>query len=258
MAREDIDPRREDVARRPRKRRHRAKPDPNPAMAAEKPKALAQALKRPVAPGIMFEHENSGYVAVAPHSDSDLWDLQIARTFGTRSQSVMRVFLEQLNALCTMAWDEANGAWKPNESELCAILAMITDLAPRNTAEAAMAAQMVVVHLMTMKLGKQALNGGGMIMERDAALTGKLAHRYAMMMDTYQALRGKRRTSRQTITVRKETHYHQHLHPPGLAENSGRPHGTDAGEPTERAALPGPEPRGQVVRLASRARPRRV
>lgn len=257
---EDIDPVREDVAARPRRRRHRDRPEPSPLMRADKPKALAQALKRPHAPAIMFEREGDGYIATAPHSDDDLWDLQIARAFGTRSQSVMREFLIQLEALCTRAWDDQDRAWKPNESEFTAILSMVNDLQPRNTAEAGLAAQIVLLHLMVMRLGKQALNSGGMIMERDAALTGKLARTYAMLMDTYQGLRGKRRTSRQTIKVSKELHQHVHYHDHrGSQGNDGQSHGRgEAGaekfEPADDCpALPGADEGGRVVPLPRRA-----
>ncbi|MBV1692450.1 hypothetical protein KRR38_33650 [Novosphingobium sp. G106] len=200
----------------------------------------------------MFEREGEGYIATAPHNDNDLWDLQIARAFGTRSQSVMRAFLIQLEALCTRAWDDQDRAWKTNESEFTAILSMVNDLQPRNTAEAGLAAQIVLIHLMVMRLGKQALNSGGMIMERDAALTGKLARTYAMLMETYQGLRGKRRTSKQNITVRheKHVHHHQHVHlKGGTSENERQPHEPTAAAVGERAQMQGDEPRGQVLRL---------
>ena len=56
MADGDIDPKRLDLATAPRRRRVRAKPEPSGALQADKPKALARALRRPVTPGIMFEN----------------------------------------------------------------------------------------------------------------------------------------------------------------------------------------------------------
>lgn len=252
---DDIDPKREDVATKPRRRRHRVKPDPNPALVAAKAKLHSQALRRPLPPAIMFERDGDGYVHTGSHNDEDLWDLQIANAFGTRSLSVMREFLGQLNALCSQAWDDTDKAWKPNESELSAILAMIVDLKPRNSIEAAMAAQLVLLHLMTMRLGAQAINHRGMVMKRDAALAGKLASRFAGLLETYQGLRGKRRSTRQTITVRKElhqsVHYHDHR---GAQEADGQAQEPRAGATRERAALPSPEQGGQVVPIASRKR----
>jgi hypothetical protein len=65
---------------------------------------------------------------------------------------------------------------------------------------------------LTMRLGAQAINHRGMVMERDAALAGKLASRFGSLMEVYQGLRGKRRSTRQTITVRKELHQSVHYH----------------------------------------------
>lgn len=252
---EDIDPKAEDIAINRRRTRHRAKPEPSKALQAEKANARSRALNRPVSPGIMFEHEGEGYMATSPHSDADLWELQIADAFATRSLSVMRSFIHDLKALCSMAWDRPNGAWKPNETELNSILAMVADVRPRSIAEAALAAQMVAVHLLTMRLAAKALNQGHMVLERDAALTGKLARTYVMQLEALQGIRGKRRTSRQTITVKKElnqsVHYHDHR---GSEENERQPHEPTAITTGERGALPCDEPRGRVLRLPSRER----
>lgn len=60
---------------------------------------------------------------------------------------------------------------------------MVADAQPKTTAEAALVAQSVAVHLVTMRLAKQALNNGGMVMEREAALMGKLARTYTQQME---------------------------------------------------------------------------
>jgi len=188
---EDIDPRTEDVAAKRRRRKHRAKPDPSPHLQAEKPKALARALKRPVCPAVMFEREGAHYAMQPTHADADLWELTLADAFATRSQSVMRSFVKELTALCSKAYDHQDEAWKPNEQELNAVLGMVASAKPQTTAEAALVAQSVAVHLLTMRLAAQALNGGGMVLDRDAALVGKLARTYAMQMDALQAMKGK-------------------------------------------------------------------
>jgi len=247
---EDIDPRTEDVAAKRRRRKHRAKPDPSPHLQAEKPKALARALKRPVPPAVMFEREGAHYAMQPTHADADLWELTLADAFATRSQSVMRSFVKELTALCSKAYDHQDEAWKPNEQELNAVLGMVASAKPQTTAEAALVAQSVAVHLLTMRLAAQALNGGGMVLDRDAALVGKLARTYAMQMDALQAMKGKRRIARQSIKVTKELHQHVHYHGNrGAGPNVAQPHEPGAREPEERTTLSGEEPGGQVLRL---------
>ena len=257
----DIDPKRVDVATAPRRRRHRAKPEPDDQLKATKPARRARALKRPLTPSVMFEprHDGDGYEITSPHGDLDLWELTLADALATRSQAVMRAFVGQLKDLCTQSWDAPNQAWKPSEVELSAILAMVADARPRTIAQAALVAQSVAVHLLAMRLAKDAFNGGGMVMTQEAALMGKLARTYAMQMEALASMQGKRRTTRQSIKVTKELHQHVHYHHTGGdAGNRGQSHGTPASESAERPALPSPQPSGEVVRLPSRTRPRGV
>ncbi len=247
--REDIDPAAEDVVAK----RRRVRPEADAGLVAERARALAKAKARPASPGVMLEPCGEGYELTAPHSDRDLWELQIADAFGTRSQSVIRSFTAQLQALGAQVWDAPNGTWKPDETELNAALAMVHEWQPRTMAEAALAAQMVVTHLLTMRLGAQALNRGGMVIDRDAALTGKLARTYAQQIETFQALRGKRKVARQSIKVSKEQHIHVH-YTRGVGESGSQPHDTRTSIPAQCAALPGPEQGGQIVRLPSRKR----
>lgn len=252
---EDIDPRIEDVGTKPRKRRHRNKPEPSPQLAAGKDKARSRAMKRPVAPAVMFERVGDHYAIQPPHSDPDLWELMLADAFATRSMSVIRSFVSELKGLCSRVYDDQEHAWKPNEQELNAILAMVASAQPKTTAEAALVAQSVLVHLLTMRLGAQALNRGAMVAERDAALVGKLSRTYAMQMDQLQAMQGKRRTSRQSIKVSKELHQHVHYHDArGAGETGNQAHDANAGITAGCASLPSPEQGGQVLRLPSRAR----
>ncbi|WP_324741598.1 hypothetical protein U8326_00030 [Tsuneonella sp. CC-YZS046] len=255
----DIDPKQMDTAEPPRLAGRRAQPDPSPVLQSEKPKALARALKRSVTPGIMMEpaHDGDGYVPTSPHSDQYLWELQLADAFGTRSQSAMVHFIDQLKALCSSAYDPGAGRWKPDEIQLNAAVALIGSLKPRNEAEAALAAQMVAIHWMQMRLSAQALNNGGMIMEKDAALAGKLARTYAIQMDALLSLRGQRRTVKQAISVKKELHQHVHYHRGG-GENSEQPQGAGAFEPAECATLQSSKPTEKVVRLPRRSGPRSV
>lgn len=252
-AREDIDPKLVNVAERKPRKRRRVAPEPSAELLAGKDKALKRARARPLSPGVMFEPKEQGYLITAPHSDLELWELQVADAFGTRSQSVMRTFLDQLKALVPTAWDEQAERWKPHEMELNAALAMVADVQPRNVREAALAAQMVAVHWMQMRLSAAALNRGGMVLDRDAALAGKLARTFTMQLDTLERIRGKRRTAKQSIKVTKETHQHVHYHDHrGARETGGQAHDADARATTQLAALPGTEQSGQVLRLPSR------
>lgn len=254
-AREDIDPKLANVAERKLRKRRRVAPEPSAELLAGKDKALKRALSRPLSPGVMFEPkaEGRGFLITAPHSDLELWELQVADAFGTRSQSIMRTFLDQLKALVPKAWDEHAERWKPHETELNAALAMVADVQPRNVREAALAAQMVAVHWMQMRLSAAALNRGGMVMDRDAALASKLARTFTMQLDTLDRIRGKRRTAKQSIKVTKESHQHVHYHDHrGAGETGGQAHDADARPTTQLAALPGTEQSGQVLRLPSR------
>lgn len=228
-ARGDIDPAREVVSeKRNRRRKKRNRPDPNPINKEAEPDTLRALQSLPVPPGVMFEPEGErGYLLTSPHNDLDLWEKQIAAAFGTRSTSVCRVFMGELKKLCRKDWDEAAGRWKRDETELNAALSMVNDWQPENTAQAALAAQMVAVHWMVMRLSAQALNNGHMVIETDANLAGKLSRTFAQLCETMQGLKGKSRTAKQSITVKRESHHHQHIHvhrDGGGEENGGQVH----------------------------------
>jgi hypothetical protein len=247
----DIDPRKLDVEPRRRRRKDRGKPDPKPNLKAGKEDATARAMARPLSPGVMLEPRGDGWQATSPHSDGDLWELQLADAFGTRSHSVIRAFVHDLRKLCPEAWDEDLRRWKANETDLNAALAMVADWQPENTAQAALAAQLVALHWMVMRLSSQALNRGHMIMEREAAIAGKLSRTYAQLCETMQSLKGQKRTASQSISVKRESHHHQHIHvhrDGGDAKNVGQPHEARAAPIEERTSLPGPiEGNGAVV-----------
>jgi hypothetical protein len=202
-------------------KRKRAKP---PAPAWLRPfidQARQRHEKRPPSPGLVVEPaQNGSYRLEPPHRDFEAWEVQICDAFGTRSYSTYCFFLDQLAALCTAIRDE-NGDWRPSEQELNAALNIVSGVRPRNEMEAALAAQMVAVHFMTMKLAGQAL-GRSWIDPRTAAVTGKLARTFAMQCDTLNRMRG--RVGRQTIKVRYERHDHRHLH----VEEGGLKKGTQA------------------------------
>lgn len=116
---------------------------------------------------------------------------------------------------------------------------------------------------MQMKLSARALRSGTVVAE-DAALAGKLARTFTMQVEGLAKLKGKRRSSKQTIIVKQEKHVHNHQHvhlPREHGENNGQPHDSEEGsrvrakgsdQAVECAALPSPEPGGEVVPLRSR------
>lgn len=269
-------------------RRDRAVPAVRrPRKAAEKPsipgslKPLAEQAKarlreRHVNPGVSVEVEKvgeHGYCLASPHSDHESWEAMICDALGTRSIATAKTFVHSLTQLCSQNFhpnegEEVGGEWCPDETQLNMVLNIATSIKPRNEMEAALAAQMVAVHLMTMKLAERALGEWGTD-PRAAALASKLARTFTMQWEALMRHRGKRRTSRQSITVTHEkhihNHHHQHVHiEGGGSETGGRPHGTEgivsndistrpdgpgAGKPEECAALPSPEQSGRVVRF---------
>lgn len=210
----DIDPRRMDAAKpRKRRRKDRSLPDPPENLKAGKDAARAFADTLPINPGVMAEgslHTLRGPKLCAPHNDEELWALQLVQAFGTRSWALLGTFLTQLSRLCPEVWDDKTQEWRVDETEWNALLSLVADHQPENSAQAALAAQMAATHMMVMRLSAQALNKGHSIYEGDAALASKLARTFAIQCDAMQALKGKSRVAHQSITVRKEQHVHYH------------------------------------------------
>ena len=261
----DIDPRKINVDRKRRRtRKDRRKPDPPANLKDGEAEAVERLMELPLNPGVMLEPRGGGWKATAPHNDPDLWEAQLAVAFGSRSHALIGTFLHQLRALCPDDWDADLGRWKTNETEWNALLAMVADHQPENTAQAALAAQMAAVHLMQMRLSASALNNGGMVMEKEAALASKLARTFAMQCETMLLLKGKKLPARQTIkvekTLRQEIHYHDHR-PGGAGETGGQceakpgkviENGT-AGRIADLREVPGSNQTGEVVPLARRS-----
>jgi hypothetical protein len=147
---------------------------------------------------------------------------------------------------------DETGERYPSELELNAALNIVSGVRPRNEMEAALAAQMVAIHFMTMKVSGQAL-GQNWIDPRSTAIAGKLARTFAMQCDTLARLRG--RVGKQTIKVRYERHDHRHVHvEEGGAQNGTRAQastcGTDGNAALEyqpSAALQGQDTAGDTV-----------
>lgn len=221
----DLDPAALDVAKRPR-RHMRNRPEPSPELRAWEGAAESRLLSRPVPPGVMLEP--AGFDDehwTAPHNDPSLWTLQLADAFGTRSQAVFITFMQQLERLTGKAhWDEDAKQWRLDENEFSASLAIVNSTRPGNEIEACQAAQMVALHLLTMKIAAQAIRNP--YDTRSAMTAAKLANAFSGQVEAMQSLKGRRRTARQTIKVTKEVSIHAHHYDyRGAGERGNRPHG---------------------------------
>ena len=222
-------------------------------------RAIEKHERRPATPQIKITTEAGKWWFGSPYAvaDEDHWVALLFEAFGTRSQGTFRTFMCQLSELCSNEWNEAESAWHPAEDELVAAVQIVRSTRPRNEAEACLAAQMVAVHTMQMKLSAQALKGGWPD-PRTCAIAGKLARTYALQLETMAKLKG--RGARQRITVRKtSTHEHKHIHlHQGDFENGNQPHGPSGSRATEvgatgglesSAALPSPHPAGHPLHV---------
>jgi hypothetical protein len=241
-----------DVTAKPkRKRRARNRPKPSLELSQWAAGAEVRAHSRPHPPGIILEP--AGFDKehwTSPHSDPDLWTLQLAEAFGTRSRAVISTFMSQLAALCgEKEWDDEARQWRLDENEYSAALAMVSSIKPKSEMEAALAAQMVAIHLLQMKVAARAIKFD--YDTKTAAVAGKLARTFTMQLDSLQRLRGRQKTTRQSIRVTKELHQHVHYHR-GDVGTHGQPQATPAVQPEELPALPSPDEGGEVVPLASR------
>lgn len=230
----DLDPEGLDVAKRPRRRRARNRPDPSPELRAWEVEAEKRAYARPYPPGVMLEAAGlDDEHWTSPHNDSGLWTLQLADAFGTRSKAVFITFMAQLEKLTGKShWDEDVGKWRLDENEFSASLAIINSTKPRNEIEACQAAQMVAVHLLTMKVGAYAIQHH--YDSRTALTVAKLANAFSGQVEAMQSLKGRNRSTRQKITVKRENHYHDHRHVHdhrGPPESGRQSHG--GGSPAE-------------------------
>jgi hypothetical protein len=255
-----MDPAKVDVATKPkRRRRARNRPEPPDALRNWEKAAEARALARPYPPNVILEPAGANKEQwTPPHSDVELWTLQLGDAFGTRSFAVIDTFMAQLEALCTQShYDREAKQWRLDEHEFSAALAIVNSVKPRNELEAALAAQMVAVHLMTMQIAARAIKD--LYDTRTAAVAAKLARTFTIQMEALRATRSKSRTARQSIKVRKDLHQHVHYHDHrGGSESESQPHGPGAQAADQCAALPSPQPGGKVVPLSSRKRKARV
>ena len=145
--------------------------------------------------------------------DRDDWEAVLFEAFGTRSASVVRVFLAQLGKLCGKSWDDAMQEWRPSLDEFNAMLAIIASTEPANESQAAIAAQMVQLHFRAMQLSEYPD-------ERSAATVARLLKTYASHARTLQQLQGRSAT-------RHDTHVYYYDQRQQALVMQGSDHGTD-------------------------------
>lgn len=221
-------------------------------------KARARTLKRSHAPFMEINIDENGEAKWDwPFQENGKdWKYLIIDAFGTRHGNIAAVFVNQLVALCDRGtWSEEHQRWYPDDVELSALMAIVAAYRPRNEAQAALAAQIAATHLLTMKIAKRVSDYP--YDTRMISAYAKLARTSAAQAEAMMAIKGKRRTSSQSITVshEKHVHHHQHVHVEGgVEENGSQPHasvdgGTDKNG--SRPALLGDDATGQVVPLRS-------
>ena len=183
--------------------------------------------------------------------EDSAWKWILLDAFGTRSESVAGAFLRHLVDLCGAEYAEDATEWVPDESELIALLHIVSAHKPRDEAQASLAAQMAATHIITMRVAKRVTE-----YIHDTRMIGayaNLARASALQFEAMATLKGKRRSTRQQITVKHEKHVHQHQHvhvAGGGSGSDGQAHAAMGN--ADCAALPCPDKTGQVVRLPSR------
>ncbi len=184
----------------------------------------------------------------------------ICDALGTRSEATALTFLNHLVQLCELDWhpDDQNGGgeWVPDECQLNMILNLVSGIRPKNEMQAALAAQMVAVHLMMMEVSERCLRSYKCADPHLLSAASKLARTFAIQSETLAKLQG-RKTSRQKITVSYERHEHKHVHMHrGEKEIEGQPHAKDGDAPV--AALLSDVAPAPALPVAGRPRQDRV
>lgn len=186
------------------------------------------------------------------------WSWLVFDAFGTRSVGVAHAFLDHLLDLVGHEWDAKIEQRVPDDAELQMLLGIIRSHKPANEAEAAQAAQVAAMHIISMKVAKHVI---------DRPYDTRMVSAYARLMSASAALteaatgRKGKKTARQSIKVVRESHihHHQHLHAAGGGEeNENRGHANAGVRKSIKApraggtAVPRQDKGGDVVPLALR------
>jgi hypothetical protein len=246
----------------PDKRKRKLKPDEPPTPEIYKASILAakeRSLKRRHGPLIAFEPGSADLKS--PFSDwGDDWHYIVVDAFGTRSHMVAGVFIGQLAGLVSTRFDDEAKEWVPDEAEMQMLLHVVAAYRPKNEAEAILAAQIAAANLLTMTVAERAVRFCWD--DKTIGSFAKLARTSATLIEAMATLKGKKKSSRQQITVRheKHVHHHQHVHlEGGSPDNVRQPQGTEGSAIGESAALLGEsEVNGTVLPFAGREGAKRL
>jgi len=257
------------------------KPEPPESLKAAAERAKRRTLTRDTALPLMIERDKSGNVIVGADGevqwnwpfDSETpadwpeWSWMFVDSWGTRNSAVASAFMDHLLDLVSDYWDAKIERRVPDDGELQMLLAVVRSHKPANEAEAAQAAQVAAMHIISMRVAKEVAK---------RPYDTRMVSAYARLMSASAALteaaagRKGKRTARQSIKVVRETHIHNHQHVHAHASGGGeekenRGHGTNGPDKIKAAVLVGKctplprnEPGGEVVRLAGRSGKARV
>lgn len=205
-------------------------------------KIRTKAARREVVnPAVALERDADGNCITwgpAFKGDDDFFWLLLADTFGTVSSSVINCFMDQLI--------ELSDGQRPDQTLLNGAISIIGSYKPKTEGEAMLAAQMVAVHMLTMKAAAYANSTSRWgVPEREARLVFRGARTFAEQTDTMARLKG--RKGEQHIHV----HYEDkrqivdgdvHVHRGGRDFGAPSPDANDTGYGNPSDALPPPEP----------------
>jgi hypothetical protein len=221
--------------------------------------AIAALDRRESAPRVLIRRTEDNWQFECPYApeDEERWFALLFQAFGTRHGGVFNAFFDAFVRLCgDRCWDEERHVWMPDEDEFSTMLALVASHKPENEAQAAHAVQLAAVHLVSMKLGEQALKGYWDV--RTAATFAKLVRVYGDGIERMARLQGKiqPRTVNQTIKVVYVDSRDQRSVQikGGTAPVGGQPHGTDGSEAISCSSLPSPGAIGPSVSITGSER----
>lgn len=186
----------------------------------------------------------------SPHNDDSGHTMRMGDALGSRSSEFIQIALTQLEET-----SRARGRPVATNVEINAALAIVSAIAPEDELETALAIQMTQNHFLSADLMGRANRTENLdALERYTNLSVKLQRTFTAQVEALARMRGK---GQQTVRVEHVTvqagaqaivgdvHHHGPGRGRGQRRSKEQPHGTS--QPTERAALPSPNPIGDSV-----------
>ena len=164
---------------------------------------LARNKELPPAPRMKVVESDGATVLDVDHPDAAIAQILLMDALGTRDQSFLNGLLQQLANAGTQGQ-------KVDARGLNFMLSVVKGVAPRDQAEAMLAAQMAAVHMATMTFARRLTNVEN-IPQQDSSerAFNKLARTFATQLEALKRYRGK---GEQKVTVE-----HVHVHSGGQA-----------------------------------------